>query len=101
MRGAQVKTAHDGAAALEVAESFRPELLLLDIGMPKLNGYEAARRLRDRPWGRDALIVAMTGWGQPDDKRRAVDAGFDRHLTKPVDLNELESIVAAFRRAIA
>jgi CheY-like chemotaxis protein len=80
-----VQSAPDGFAALELAVEFRPELVLLDIGMPKLNGYEVCRRLRALPGGEDVLIVALTGWGQDADKRRALEAGFDLHLTKPMD----------------
>jgi CheY-like chemotaxis protein len=71
--------------ALETAAAFRPDVVLLDIGMPKLDGYEVCRRLRAQPWGAGVLIVAVTGWGQDSDKRRAREAGFDHHLTKPMD----------------
>ena len=75
--------------AVEAAERYRPDLVLLDIGMPKLDGYAACRRIREQPWGRDLLIVALTGWGQEDDRRRSQGAGFDRHLVKPVAPSEL------------
>ena len=94
LRGADVRTVHDGLEAVETAEVFQPDLVLLDIGMPKLNGYDAARRIRETPWAAKATIVAMTGWGQPDDKRRAADAGFDHHLTKPIEPKLLDDVLA-------
>jgi signal transduction histidine kinase len=84
MAGHDVRTVFDGLEALSVADAFRPEIVLLDLGMPKLNGYEAARHLRARPWGEDIRIVALTGWGQPQDRARSAEAGFDVHLVKPV-----------------
>lgn len=93
IRGAEVRTAHDGLEAIAVASEFRPDLLLLDIGMPRLNGYDAARRIREAPWGKDIVLVAMTGWGQEEDKRRAAEAGFDHHLTKPVESRRLEELL--------
>jgi PAS domain S-box-containing protein len=83
--GHETRTAHDGLEALEVAESFRPDVVLLDIGMPRLNGFEACRRMREQPWARDTIIVALTGWGQDDDRRKSRQAGFDAHMVKPVD----------------
>ena len=83
--GHEVRTVHDGAAALEEAERFRPEFFLLDIGMPLFNGYEVAQRLRAQPWGRDSVFIAITGWGQEQDRQRSREAGFDHHLTKPID----------------
>ncbi len=83
--GCDVRTAFDGAEALAVAASFRPQLALVDIGMPKLNGYEVAERLREQPWGRDITLIAVTGWGNVEDKRRSAAAGFNQHLTKPID----------------
>jgi CheY-like chemotaxis protein len=85
LMGHEVRSADDGLAALEVAAAFRPDLVLLDIGMPRLDGYEVCRRLRAEPWSEGVLIVAVTGWGQEADKQRARDAGFDLHLTKPMD----------------
>jgi CheY-like chemotaxis protein len=92
--GHDVRTAHDGLEGLELAEAFRPEVLLLDIGLPRLNGYEVCRRIRGQPWGKGMFIVAVTGWGQEDDRRRAREAGFDHHLTKPVNLEALEGMLA-------
>ena len=94
MEGHEVRTAADGLEALVIAEEFQPHVVLLDIGMPGIDGYETARRLRTRPWAQSALLCAQTGWGQEDDKRRARTAGFDRHLVKPVDPEEISRIVA-------
>jgi PAS domain S-box-containing protein len=95
LAGHEVHTAHDGQEAVEAAAWFRPEVALLDIGMPRLNGYEACRRIREQPGGRQIVLVAVTGWGQEEDRRRASEAGFDRHLTKPVDPADLERVLAA------
>ena len=92
--GNEVTTANDGQTALEVAETFRPDVILLDIGMPKLNGYESCRRIRERPWGKSTILIALTGWGQAEDKRRSKEAGFDHHMVKPVDLSALEKLLA-------
>jgi len=97
LMGNEVRTVHDGLQAVEEAAAFRPDLVLLDIGMPRLNGYDAARRIRAERWGKSTLIVAMTGWGQDEDKRRASEAGFDRHFTKPVDPGDIEKLIAALR----
>jgi CheY-like chemotaxis protein len=94
LEGYDVRTAADGLEALEIAEEFQPDVVLLDIGMPGIDGYETARRLRARPWAKSVLLCAQTGWGQEDDKRRARSAGFDRHLVKPVDPEELNRILA-------
>ncbi len=95
MAGHDVRVVHDGRSALSVAEAFRPDTVLLDIGMPQLNGYEVAQALRQEPWGASITLIALTGWGQEDDRQRAIDAGFDRHLTKPVDPDALESLIAS------
>lgn len=89
IEGHEVRRAYDGAEALEVAEAFRPELILLDLGLPKHNGYEVCRQLRARPWGAKPRVVALTGWGQEEDKRRTQEAGFDLHLVKPVAPEQL------------
>ena len=94
LHGHQVQTASDGVEAVQAAAAFRPNLVLLDIGLPKMNGYEAARRIRHHDWGKRMVLVAMTGWGQDEDKRRALEAGFDHHMTKPVDPVALEKLVA-------
>jgi signal transduction histidine kinase/CheY-like chemotaxis protein len=92
--GHEVHTAHAGRRALELAETLHPEVVLLDIGMPDLNGYQVAESIRAAPWGQQMILVAVTGWGQEEDKRRALAAGFDHHLTKPVDGQTLESLVS-------
>jgi CheY-like chemotaxis protein len=94
--GHRVRTVHDGDAALQSAAEFRPELVLLDIGLPTLSGYDVCRRIRAEAWGADVTIVAMTGWGDAEAQRRARSAGFDRHLVKPVDD---ESLLAALALA--
>jgi signal transduction histidine kinase/ActR/RegA family two-component response regulator len=83
--GNEIRTARDGVEAIGVAGEFRPDIVLLDIGMPRMNGYEAARHIRQQPWGRLTTLIAITGWGQDGDKQRSSDAGFDQHLVKPVD----------------
>jgi CheY-like chemotaxis protein len=85
MEGHEVHCASDGEEALQLAAQRKPEILVLDVGMPKLDGCEVARRVRAESWGRDAVLVALTGWGQEIDRRRSRDAGFDLHLVKPVD----------------
>ena len=93
--GNQVRTAHDGVEAVEAASDFRPDLILLDIGMPRMNGYDACRRIREQSWGKNPFIVALTGWGQEDDKRRSHEAGFNGHLVKPVEPAALERLLLA------
>ena len=97
--GHDVRVASDGEAAVATAQDFKPAVALLDIGMPKLNGYEAARRIRAQAWGKHMLLVAITGWGQQDDRRRAFDAGFDSHLTKPAQMEDVEVLLAKARPA--
>jgi PAS domain S-box-containing protein len=92
--GHEVRTAHEGASAVETWSVFRPDLAILDIGMPKLNGYDVARQIRSRENGAHTVLVAVTGWGQEEDKRKARDAGFDHHLTKPVDPPAIVKILA-------
>ena len=94
-KGHDVRTVHDGAQALAEAADFVPEIAFIDIGMPKVHGYEVARRLRAEPATSECVLVAVTGWGQESDRRRARDAGFDRHLVKPVDPNEVDAILEA------
>jgi PAS domain S-box-containing protein len=93
--GHEVVTAYDGAQAVERARDFRPEIVVLDIGMPELDGYEACRRIRATAWGRDAVLIALTGWGDAEERRRALDAGFDHHLTKPVDPKVLQGMISS------
>jgi CheY-like chemotaxis protein len=95
LAGHQAFSAHDGAAALAAAERHRPDVLLLDIGLPVLNGYEVCRLVREQPWGEAVLIVALTGWGQEEDRERSRLAGFDGHLVKPVDLAALNALLGA------
>jgi len=92
--GNETQTAHDGVQAVEGAVSFRPDVILMDIGMPKLNGYEACRRIREQAWGKNIVIVACTGWGQEDDKQKSQEAGFDLHMVKPVDPAALLKLLA-------
>lgn len=92
--GDEVRTAHDGVEAIEVAEQFRPQVILMDVGMPGLNGLEATRRIRAREWGRPITIIALTGWGQEGDRARSRAAGCDGHLVKPVNLPDLEKALA-------
>jgi CheY-like chemotaxis protein len=91
--GHEVRTAGDGQEAVEVVQAYRPDVAILDIGMPRLNGYEAARCIREHPWGRDVVLVDLTGWGQDADRRRAERAGFDRHFTKPVEAAQLQELL--------
>jgi PAS domain S-box-containing protein len=95
-QGHEVHTARDGLEAVEAAAAVRPEIVILDIGMPNLDGYGAAERIRGQPWGRPMKLVAQTGWGQPSDKLRAKQAGFDLHLTKPIDVDRLVAVLAEF-----
>jgi signal transduction histidine kinase len=92
--GYQVARAYDGYQAVEVAKTTAPGIVVLDIGLPGIDGYEAARRIRDLPGGKDMLMIALTGWGQANDKRLAMEAGFDRHLVKPVDFDLLKHCIA-------
>jgi CheY-like chemotaxis protein/two-component sensor histidine kinase len=91
--GQEVEVAHDGPSALEIASEFRPEVVLLDIGMPGMDGYEVARRLRSRPEFATTLLVALTGWGQDSDRQKSREAGFDHHLVKPVDPEALRDLL--------
>jgi CheY-like chemotaxis protein len=95
MLGNEVRTAGDGQEAVERIEEFRPDVAVLDIGMPRMNGYEAARHIRSLPHGANVFLVALTGWGQEEDRRRSREAGFDAHLVKPVDPGELATVLAS------
>jgi PAS domain S-box-containing protein len=94
LSGNQTHLAHDGEAALLAAEKYRPDVVLLDIGMPRMNGHEVCRRLRQKPWGKDLKVIALTGWGQEQDRRKSEEAGFDGHLVKPVDPATLGEVLA-------
>jgi CheY-like chemotaxis protein len=95
--GCETQTAHDGLEAVEMAGTFGPDVVLLDIGLPRLNGYDAARKIRQQPWGKDMVLVALTGWGQDDDRRMSEEAGFNHHMVKPVDYNALVDLLAALK----
>jgi two-component system CheB/CheR fusion protein len=94
LSGHEVYLAHDGRSALELAAAKRPAVALLDIGMPGMDGYEVAASIRREPWGSKMTLIAITGWGQEDNKRAAHAAGFDHHLTKPMDSAVLDSLLA-------
>jgi PAS domain S-box-containing protein len=96
--GHAAHTAGDGIAAIEAAERLRPDAVLLDLGMPRMNGYDAARYIRQQPWGKGMMLIAQTGWGQEEDRLRAAQAGFDVHLTKPVNADELLQLLAGLPR---
>jgi CheY-like chemotaxis protein len=95
LRGHEVRTADRGLASIEIGAEFHPQVIILDLGMPGLNGYDTARRIRGEPWGKKVLLIALTGWGQPEDVRRSAEAGFDHHLTKPADLERLGRLIDA------
>jgi PAS domain S-box-containing protein len=99
--GHETHTAHDGFEAIEAAERLRPDLMLLDIGLPRMNGYEVCTRIRQERWGRDLVVVALTGWGQEEDRQRSREAGFDAHLVKPVDHDHLAKLLTSLRSAQA
>ena len=101
MAGHETRTAHDGNEAIAAAAGFRPEVIVLDIGLPGRNGHDVARHIRAEPWGKNTLLVAVTGWGQEEDRRRSDEAGFDAHLVKPVDPIALESLLARRQRSAA
>jgi len=92
--GAEVQVANDGAAALEMLRSFRPAVVLLDIGMPQMDGYEVARQIRSDPEFKELLLIALTGWGQQQDRRWTAEAGFNHHLTKPADIKAIETLLS-------
>jgi PAS domain S-box-containing protein len=95
LSGHETHVAHDGVEAIEAAEKLRPSVVLLDIGLPRLNGYEVCHRLRKEPWAKNLVLVALTGWGQEDDRHRSREAGFDAHLVKPVDHDALLRLLAS------
>jgi signal transduction histidine kinase/ActR/RegA family two-component response regulator len=99
MKGHEIRTAYDGLEAVTTADEFRPDVVLLDIGLPKMNGYDVAQQIRQQPWGRGLVLIALTGWGQEADRRRSTEAGFDHHLVKPVDPAELIHLLAALPSA--
>jgi CheY-like chemotaxis protein len=91
--GCEVRTAYDGFASISTLVEFEPEIVLLDLGMPGMNGYETAHRIRELPEGRKILLVAVTGWGQDGDRERTREAGFDLHLTKPASIEAIERLL--------
>jgi CheY-like chemotaxis protein len=93
--GHETYKAYDGVEAIDAAERLRPDVVLLDIGLPRLNGYEACRRIRNTTWGKDLVLVALTGWGQEEDRSESRDAGFDAHMVKPVDFDALLKLLAS------
>ena len=97
--GHEVRVAADGVQAADIAREFRPQIALLDLGMPRMDGYEAARQIR-AALGSGAMLVALTGWGQEEDQQRARAAGFDHHLTKPADPDVVEHLIAAAGRRV-
>jgi PAS domain S-box-containing protein len=94
LAGNETQTAFDGLAAVEAAAAFEPDVVLLDIGLPRLNGYEVARKIRAQPWGKEMVLVALTGWGQDEDRKKSKDAGFNGHMVKPVDHTALTKLLA-------
>lgn len=98
-KGHETRVATDGAEAISVADEFRPQCVLLDLGLPRMDGYEVARRLRKRPYGGEVVLVALTGWAGRDVRTKAAEAGFDYHLVKPVNWEELERIVQTTKPA--
>jgi CheY-like chemotaxis protein len=97
LEGHEIHTAHDGAEAVRTAERVRPDVVLMDIGLPIVNGYEACRLIRTQAWGASMVMVALTGWGQEDDREQSRAAGFDLHLVKPVDHAELSRVISSAR----
>ena len=94
--GHETHTVHDGLEAVDAAATLQPDVILLDIGLPRLNGYEAARKIREQQQPRRPLLVALSGWGQDEDRRRSEEAGFDAHLVKPVDEAALDKLLVDF-----
>jgi CheY-like chemotaxis protein len=97
LEGHDVRAVHDGIEALAMGEEFLPQLVFLDIGMPLLDGYETARQIREREWGMHTHLVALTGWGQEEDRRKAHEAGFAEHLVKPAELDVLKAVIDRIR----
>jgi CheY-like chemotaxis protein len=93
--GNSTHLAHDGVEAIEAVEKHRPDVVLLDIGLPKLNGLDVCRRVREQPWGKDIVVIALTGWGQEEDRRQSQEAGFNGHLVKPVNYDELLKLLSS------
>jgi CheY-like chemotaxis protein len=98
MQGHEVRVAYSGMAALEMTRAYAPDVVFLDIGMPGMDGYEVARRLRQQPGLEQVVVAALTGWGQQEDRRRTAEAGFNHHLVKPPDPKALENVLAELKR---
>jgi CheY-like chemotaxis protein len=92
--GNTVQTVHDGEEAVAAARAFRPHVVLCDIGLPRMSGYEACRQMKQQAWDPKMIVIALTGWGQDEDRKKSAEAGFDDHLVKPVDLNQLMKLLA-------
>jgi CheY-like chemotaxis protein len=101
LQGHDARAVFSGQAAIDALAEFDAEVVLLDLGMPGMDGFEAAQRIRELPRGRDVLLVALTGWGQDEDRRRTAEAGFDEHLTKPVDAERLAALLANDGEAVS
>lgn len=99
MEGHDVRVAYDGAAAVEISASFRPHLVVMDIGMPGMDGFEASRRIRDLPEGHEIVIIALSGHDREEDKARCGEAGFNRHLSKPVHPEDLRNLIQSYQLA--
>jgi CheY-like chemotaxis protein len=96
IKGHEVRTAHDGPAALDSVQAFRPEVVLLDIGLPGMDGFTVARRVRQQSDCEKVCLVALTGYGQEEDRRRTEEAGFDAHMVKPADLDALQALLSTW-----
>jgi two-component system CheB/CheR fusion protein len=95
LMGAEVHSAASGPEGLRKAEQVRPDVVLLDLAMPGMDGYEVCQKIREQPWGREMILVALSGYGQEDDKRRSRESGFDHHLVKPVGASALQDLLSA------
>jgi CheY-like chemotaxis protein len=98
LQGHEVRVAYSGMAALETTQNYTPDVVFMDIGMPGMDGYEAARRMREQPGLRRVVMAALTGWGQQEDRRRTAEAGFNYHLVKPPDPGAVEGVLAELKR---
>ncbi|HEX3139042.1 MAG TPA: ATP-binding protein [Rhizobacter sp.] len=99
--GHEVRVAHDGSTAFDIAQAFQPHAMLVDIAMPHIDGHELCRKVRATPWGRSTLMIAASGWGQADDRQRSEQAGFDHHLVKPVDFDAIDALLADNSRSVS
>lgn len=100
LTGHQTQMAHDGVEAVEKATAWVPDVVLLDIGLPRMNGYDVCRTIREQAWGKNVAMIALTGWGQDEDRRKSEEAGFDGHLVKPVEHASLVQTLAACKPAM-